>query len=572
MSVFLDRPARDHVARNALAFAIRDGFPVSPGHTLVIPFREVATWFDASREEQLAILELIDVVKSQLDAEYAPAAYNVGFNAGAAAGQTVMHLHVHVIPRFEGDVPDPRGGVRHVMPGKGNYLADAFEPAHEPGPRRDALTTGGPDDPFLRALGPELRGASALDVVAAFVQQAGLATLAPALATMAPGARLRLITGDYLAITQVDALETLLDWQSGVSPVAARSLDAVEADGADDSGRETALAAEARVEVRVVRTAKLATRSRSFHPKAWLVEQGAERAVGWVGSSNISSAALHDGVEWNLRLDRAADLSAWQRLRQAFDALWADAEPLDAGFVAAYRERVRQTVSTSDDALAGEIETEGASLVAPEPHVVQREALAALAAARVEQRGRALAVMATGLGKTWLAAMDLAALAKQLGRTPRLLFLAHRRELLVQAAQTFGTMAHAAGLQGVRMGMFVGSEDALHADFVFASIQKIGRGPARERLARERWDYVVVDEVHHATADTYRKVLGALDAGFVLGLTATPDRADAADVGGLFDDHVAIRADLARGIALGLLVPIAYHGLCDPVDYAPIPW
>lgn len=129
MSVFLDRPARDHVARNALAFAIRDGFPVSPGHTLVIPFREVATWFDATREEQLAILELIDVVKAQLDAELAPAGYNVGFNAGAAAGQTVMHLHVHVIPRFEGDVADPRGGVRHVMPGKGNYLAGDFEAA-----------------------------------------------------------------------------------------------------------------------------------------------------------------------------------------------------------------------------------------------------------------------------------------------------------------------------------------------------------------------------------------------------------------------------------------------------------
>ena len=123
MSVFLQRPEADHVAANALAFAIRDGFPVSPGHTLVIPKRLVPAWFEATREDQLAILELVDEVKVQLDAELRPDGYNVGFNAGVAAGQTVMHLHVHLIPRYSGDVADPRGGVRHLMPGKGNYLA-----------------------------------------------------------------------------------------------------------------------------------------------------------------------------------------------------------------------------------------------------------------------------------------------------------------------------------------------------------------------------------------------------------------------------------------------------------------
>jgi diadenosine tetraphosphate (Ap4A) HIT family hydrolase len=121
-SIFLDLPATAHVASNALAFAIRDGFPVSPGHTLVVPRRLMVTWFEATREEQLAILELVDVVKRALDEERRPDGYNVGFNAGAAAGQTVMHLHVHVIPRYAGDMDDPRGGVRHVIPGRGNYL------------------------------------------------------------------------------------------------------------------------------------------------------------------------------------------------------------------------------------------------------------------------------------------------------------------------------------------------------------------------------------------------------------------------------------------------------------------
>jgi diadenosine tetraphosphate (Ap4A) HIT family hydrolase len=126
-SPFLILPADRHVASNALAFAIRDGFPVSPGHTLIVPRRLVATWFEATREEQAAMLDLVDMVKAQLDAELQPDGYNIGINAGSAAGQTVMHLHMHLIPRFHGDVPDPRGGIRHVMPGKGNYLVPADE-------------------------------------------------------------------------------------------------------------------------------------------------------------------------------------------------------------------------------------------------------------------------------------------------------------------------------------------------------------------------------------------------------------------------------------------------------------
>jgi diadenosine tetraphosphate (Ap4A) HIT family hydrolase len=121
VSPFLQLPPERWVASNALAFAVRDAFPVSPGHTLLVPRRLVVTWFEATREEQHALLDLLDEVKRALDAELQPAGYNVGFNAGAAAGQTVMHLHVHVIPRYAGDMADPRGGVRGVIPGKQRY-------------------------------------------------------------------------------------------------------------------------------------------------------------------------------------------------------------------------------------------------------------------------------------------------------------------------------------------------------------------------------------------------------------------------------------------------------------------
>jgi diadenosine tetraphosphate (Ap4A) HIT family hydrolase len=120
-SPFLSRPQSEWIASNDLAFAIMDGYPVNPGHVLVIPKRLVSTWWEASREEQVAILDLLEVVKRQLDESHRPNGYNIGVNAGEAAGQTVFHLHVHLIPRYRGDMEDPRGGVRHVIPSRGNY-------------------------------------------------------------------------------------------------------------------------------------------------------------------------------------------------------------------------------------------------------------------------------------------------------------------------------------------------------------------------------------------------------------------------------------------------------------------
>ena len=110
-------------ATNDEALAIRDGFPVSGGHTLVLPRRQVADWWGATDAQRRAIDALVRACRVALDREFAPAGYNIGINNGAAAGQTVFHLHVHLIPRYAGDVPDPRGGVRHVLPGRGNYLS-----------------------------------------------------------------------------------------------------------------------------------------------------------------------------------------------------------------------------------------------------------------------------------------------------------------------------------------------------------------------------------------------------------------------------------------------------------------
>ncbi len=120
-SPFLDRPV---IAENPHAFAIRDAFPVAEGHTLIISRRVVADYFDLSREEQAAIWDLVNTMKQKLETDFHPDGYNVGINIGSAAGQTVGHVHVHLIPRKKGDHPDPRGGVRSVIPGKTIYRTE----------------------------------------------------------------------------------------------------------------------------------------------------------------------------------------------------------------------------------------------------------------------------------------------------------------------------------------------------------------------------------------------------------------------------------------------------------------
>ena len=109
------------VAESPLALVIRDKFPVSRGHTLVIPRRHVASFFDTTPEEQHELLSLMASARRQLDVEFRPDAYNIGVNDGTAAGQTVPHLHVHIIPRYHGDLPDPRGGIRWIFPDKADY-------------------------------------------------------------------------------------------------------------------------------------------------------------------------------------------------------------------------------------------------------------------------------------------------------------------------------------------------------------------------------------------------------------------------------------------------------------------
>ena len=198
--------------------AIWDGFPVSPGHLLLIPHRHAATWDDLTVEEKVALTVAIDQAMAVVRARHTPNGFNVGFNLGAAAGQTVFHFHLHVIPRYSGDVADPRGGVRTVIPSKGNYLALATPERTRliAAPHDRALITGG-EDAFIRHLLPHIDDSQSIDLVVSFILDSGVRLLQPRLQDLLDrGGRLRVVTGDYLDVTEPSALRRLLDLEGNV--------------------------------------------------------------------------------------------------------------------------------------------------------------------------------------------------------------------------------------------------------------------------------------------------------------------------------------------------------------------
>jgi len=118
---FCNLPSERIIHSNDIGLATRDSFPISPGHTLIIPKRHVDSFFNLSTDEMMGLLSLIDIAKRGIDREFSPQSFNIGINDGPEAGQTIPHLHIHLIPRFTGDLPDPRGGIRWIIPDKANY-------------------------------------------------------------------------------------------------------------------------------------------------------------------------------------------------------------------------------------------------------------------------------------------------------------------------------------------------------------------------------------------------------------------------------------------------------------------
>ncbi|MCY3578155.1 MAG: DEAD/DEAH box helicase family protein [bacterium] len=367
-----------------------------------------------------------------------------------------------------------------------------------------------------------------IDLAVSFIMKSGVDLIADHLEiALQRGARIRFLTTDYLSITDPDALTRLLDL----------------ADRPDLD--------ESQLQLRVFHDPKV-----SFHPKAYLFRSTSSAiASGFVGSSNLSRSGIRSGVEWNLGVDQIGPLV------ESFERLWTDSRcaSIDARWVAEYRIRRPPDSAPRTPPPEASIDVEP-PLQPINPWPVQNEALRALEETRIQGFRRGLVVMATGLGKTLLAAFD--------SNRPdfrRVLFIAHREEILRQSRDAFRRVR-----PDGRFGFFLGADKDPEADVVFASIQTLHRN--LDSFESDRFDYVVVDEFHHAAAPTYRRAIERFHPKFLLGLTATPDRLDGADLLALCGNNLVFECDLVEGIRQERLSPFRYWGIKDVADYAPIPW
>ncbi len=358
----------------------------------------------------------------------------------------------------------------------------------------------------------------------AFIKTTGLRLLLPDLLESLQrneNAQVRILTSDYLDVTDPEALRLLM------------------------------LLAEQGAQVRVFQSS-----GSSFHLKAYLFS-GQDWGRAFIGSSNISRQALQQGLEWNYRINYPGDdgyLEACGRFDQLFEH--PRCTTLTDAWIDDYERRRIKPMQSFE---AGSTESEPPS----SPSKVQQVALQALRVTREQGYLRGLVVLATGLGKTWLAAFDV----KQMGAR-RVLFVAHREEILNQAAATFTRIQPSA-----RVGFYRGQQRDSQVDVLCASVQTLGKVEHLERFKPQHFDYIVVDEFHHASAPTYHRLLQYFAPAFMLGLTATPDRTDNANILALCDDNLVYESDLFSGVSEKLLVPFHYYGIFDSdVDYQGIPW
>lgn len=399
-----------------------------------------------------------------------------------------------------------------------------------------ALITNSPEDPSLGSeLRAELATADRIDLLCAFVKWYGLRVLESSLREAARrDVPIRVITTTYMGATDRHALDRLVR----------------------DFGAEVKVNYE--------------TRSTRLHAKAWLFHRKSGFDTAYVGSSNLSKAALLDGLEWNVRLSSVATPAVLSKFEASFDSYWNDIafEAYDPDRDAGKLDEALGVAGGSSSNEDSRISLSGLE-VRPYPH--QADMLERLRVER-EVRGHEhnLLVAATGTGKTIMAALDYRSLHKQWGgkQYPRLLFVAHRKEILKQSLRKYREV-----LDDASFGepLFSGElpRDWQH---VFASVQSL-TDQRLEQFAPGHFDIIVVDEFHHATASTYRRVLNHFKPKQLLGLTATPERADGLNVQDeFFDGRIAAEMRLWEALDNDLLCPFHYFGVPDGTDLSRLNW
>lgn len=396
-----------------------------------------------------------------------------------------------------------------------------------------ALLTNAHGEPsMLSQLREELSSADAVDILIAFVFQTGLNTFADLIKQLrSRGARVRLITGVYRGSSEQKAIDYLVR--------------------------------ELGVEVKI----NYETHKNHLHAKSWIIHRNSGFSTAFVGSSNISVSAMETGLEWNVRLTKARSPHVLRKLSDTFETYWSL-----PGFELYDPDTDGERLSKALSWASGNESTSDFNFfgidVLPKPHQVQM--LQDLVNERaVHDRHKNLVVAATGTGKTVLAALDYQSLIQKPGQLPKLLFVAHRKEILQQARATFRAV-----LKNGDFGeIWADGEKPIGWNHVFASVQSLSGKFGIEEFSPDHFQVVIIDEFHRAEAKTYRKVMDHFKPTEFLGLTATPERSDGVRVqDAFFDGRIASELRLWDAMDSGLLAPFHYFGIGESTDYSKIDW
>lgn len=397
---------------------------------------------------------------------------------------------------------------------------------------QSSIFTGGAvkEPQLMSELRKEIETADQIDFLVSFIKWSGLRQILPELKKFTQnGNKLRIIATTYTGATDAKAIKELSDLPN--------------------------------TEIRI----SYDTKTTRLHAKAYIFHRKSGFSAAYVGSSNLTSPALTSGLEWNFKIT-ATDLpDTWDKINGSFESYWnsPDFTPYtnaDENILIEALQAEKHYGSDSHHTFLFDIR----------PFSYQQEILDRLSAERkIRNRYRNLIVAATGTGKTIISAFDYRNYCREHpGKRNRLLFVAHREEILKQSLDAFQAV-----LRDPNFGdLFVGNYKPESMDHLFVSIQTMNSQALWDKLPDNYYDFIIVDEFHHAAADSYQKLLLYFQPHILLGLTATPERMDQKDILAWFDDHIAAEIRLPEAIDRKLLSPFQYFGITDTADLSQIRW
>ena len=391
----------------------------------------------------------------------------------------------------------------------------------------DVMTGGKNRNRFLYyQLKMSMLKANKIDIIVSFLMESGVRMILKDLkAALDRGVQVRILTGNYLGITQPSAL-CLIKKELGN-----------------------------RVDLRFYND-----KDRSFHPKSYIFHYENVGEI-YIGSSNISRSALTFGIEWNYRFSSLDDKKNFSLFYDTFVELFEyHSIMIDDDELIRYSKNWHKPAVSKDLAKYDNLEEDEDTKVEIlfQPRGVQIEALYALEDSRSEGATKGLVQAATGVGKTYLAAFDSA-------KYKRVLFVAHREEILKQATISFKNVRHSDDY-----GFFYGKQKDTDKAVIFASVATLGRKEylTEDVFVPDYFDYVIIDEFHHAVNEQYQRIVKYFKPQFLLGLTATPERMDGKNIYEICDYNVLYEISLKEAINKGMLVPFHYYGIYDETDYS----